>query len=482
MINGRFISRILGAVLQLTALFLFICAGISWGYGEKDLTAFLISAHITMAFGYILLFLGRKAPRSFSPRNGYLIVSATWVLWSLAGTLPFLIGGYQTSFSSAYYECMSAFTSTGFTTMDHIDLLPHGILFWRALMQWIGGLGIVFFVIAVLPSFGGTGIRLFAAETTGIAADKLHPRIGVTSRRIWALYIILTITETLLLQLGGMPLFDSLCHSLSTTATGGFSTQHAGITAYDSIYIQYVIAFFMYVSGINFVTLYSLFAGKRRKLAQCDEFKWYTGSTILCTLSITLALTIISGRDWEPAFRAAFFQVTSIHTSTGFLSENTNLWPSCTWFILLFLMFSGASSGSTSGGAKCIRLLVFARAIRNEFRGIVHPNAVLPIRIGKQAIAPHTVLTVTLFLLINILFVLISTFIFMECGYSFIGSFSYALGCIGNTGTSFAEFGNSSCSFLTPALKWFSSFLMLIGRLEFFTVLLLFTPQFWKRQ
>lgn len=482
MINGRFISRVLGSVLQLTALFLLICAGISWGYGEEDLKAFLLSALITAAFGGILLCFGRKAPRVFSPRNGYLLVTATWILWSLAGTLPFLIGGYETSFSAAYYECMSAFTSTGFTILDNIDSLPHGILFWRALMQWIGGLGIVFFVIAVLPSFGGTGVHIFAAETTGIATDKLHPRIGVTSRRIWALYIILTITETLLLQLGGMPLFDSFCHSLATTATGGFSTHQAGISCYDSRYIQYVIAIFMFISGISFVTLYALFSGKKRKLTQCDELKWYIGSTVFCTLFITLALTILSGRDWEPAFRAAFFQVTSFHTSTGFVSENTNQWPSCTWLILLFLMFSGASSGSTSGGTKCIRLLVLTRAIRNEFRRIVHPNAVLPLRIGRQAIAPQTVLTVVIFLLIHIIAALISTFIFLECGYSFMGAFSYSMSCIGDTGAALAEFGGSSCSFLSPTLKWFSSFLMLLGRLEFFTILLLFTPQFWKRQ
>lgn len=482
MINIRFIVRVLGSVLQITALFLLICAGVAWAYGEDDLEAFLLSALTAMAFGGLMLPFGRKAQRVFSPHTGYLIVSATWVLWPLIGTLPFLFGGYETSFSAAYYECMSAFTSTGFTVLDNIDSLPHGILFWRALMQWIGGLGIVFFVIAVLPSFGGTGVHLFAAETTGISTDKLHPRIGVTARRIWGLYVVLTTAETLLLQLGGMPFFDSLCHSLATTATGGFSTRQAGISTYHSTYVEYVIACFMFLSGISFTTLYALCSGNKRKLSQCDELKWYIGSTATCTLFITLALALLSGHDWEPAFRAAFFQVTSVHTSTGFLSESINLWPACTWLPLLYLMFSGASSGSTSGGAKCVRLLVLFRAVRNEFRRIMHPNAVLPLRVDGRAISSQVVTTVLIFLLIHVGFGLIFTFVFMECGYSFIGSISYSLGCIGNTGAALAEFSGSSCSLLPPTLKWLSSFLMLIGRLEFFTILLLFTPQFWKRQ
>lgn len=482
MINGRFISRILGLLLQVIAIFLLICAAVAWGYGEEDLEAFLLSALITMASGGIMMLFGRKAPQKFSIRDGYFIVSATWALWSLAGTLPFLLGGYQMSFSAAYYECMSAFTSTGFTAMDNIDSLPHGILFWRSLMQWIGGLGIVFFTIAILPYFGGTGVHLFAAEMTGPTKDKLHPRVAITSRRIWAMYIAITLLEAALLRAGGMPLFDSFCHSLCTTATGGFSTQQAGMSVYDSAYIQYVVSIFMFVSGINFVTLYSLFSSRRRKRIQGDEVKWYTGSTLLCTLFIACALVYFSGRDWEPAFRAALFQVTSIHTSTGFTSEDLTVWPSCTWFPLVLLMISGASSGSTTGGAKCIRLLILYRAVRNEFRRIVHPNAVLPLRIGKQPIGTQTVLTVFICIFLYVGFSLFFAFLCMESGYSFVGSISYCAGCIGNTGAAFGEFGGSSCSFLSPAWKWASSFMMLVGRLEFFTILLLFTPQFWKHQ
>ncbi len=482
MINGKLIARIIGFLLNIIALFLLICALTSFLYKETACLAFLYSALINCVIGWCLIFYGWKAEKKFSLRDGYLVVVSTWVLCSFAGTLPFMIGGYVPSWSDAFFECMSAFTGTGMSCIKDIDSLPHSILIWRALMQWIGGLGIIFFTIAVLPLFGVTGVQLFAAEASGPVKDKLHPRIGVTSRRIWTLYIVLTLLETALLQLGGMPFFDSLCHSLSTTATGGFSTHQAGMALYDSAYIQYVISAFMFLSGLNFITMFLIISGHKRRLAQSDEIRWYTTSTLIATLCIAAALVFLSDRDVESAIRSAFFHVTSIHTSTGFNTEDLNSWPSCTWIIILFLMMSGACSGSTSGGVKCIRFVILFRALQNEFRRIIHPNAILPLRIGSNSLPTQVILTSILLIFLFILGNTLFSFILMESGYSGIGSISFSLSCFGNTGMALGEFSIGAGTILTPTLKWVSSFAMLLGRLELFTVLLLFTPQFWRGQ
>lgn len=483
MINGRLICKILGLLLLVEAFFLLLCAGVSIYYGEDDLKAFLYAALLNGICGFLLGVAGWKAEKKFTPRDGYLVVTATWVLCSLGGVLPFYLGGYVPTITDGFFECMSGFTSTGFTVIDRINSLPHALLFWRGLTQWIGGLGIVFFTIAVLPFFGVTGVHLFAAETTGPTKDKLHPRIGVTARRIWALYVGLTAVETVLLLLGGMPFFDSLYHSFSTTATGGFSIHSDSIAHYNSPYVEYVISAFMFLSGINFIILILFLKGKHEKLLQHSEFKWYLNSVIICVLITFVALLLTSDKGVEEAFRKALFQIISIHTSTGFVTEDYSYWPSFIHLIFLYLMISGACSGSTSGGVKSIRLFILFRAVRNEFRRILHPNAVLPIRVNKHSIAPGVVQTSLIMVFLFILIALFAAFIYMEMGFSFLGSLSLVLSCMGSTGVAMAEFGPQyTCSALPEAGKWLASFLMLLGRLELFTVLLLFTPQFWRKR
>ncbi len=483
MINGKLISKILGILLLVEAFFLLFCGVVSVCYGENDLKYFVYAALLNAVCGGIACIVGWKAERKFNPRDGYFIVTATWVLCSLGGVLPFYLGGYVPSITDGFFECMSGFTSTGFTVIEGIDKLPHALLFWRGLTQWIGGLGIVFFTIAVLPFFGVTGVHLFAAEMTGPTKDKLHPRIGVTARRIWGLYVGLTLVETVVLLLGGMPLFDSLYHSFSTTATGGFSMHADSIAHYNSAYVEYVISLFMFLSGINFITLFLFLKGKHDKLWHHTEFKWYLNSVIICVTIATAILFFTSERGLEESFRGALFQIISVHTSTGFVTEDFTLWPSSISVILLFLMVSGACSGSTSGGVKSIRLAILFKAVRNEFRRILHPNAVLSIRVNRNAISSTAVITSLIMLFLFLGVAVIGTIVYMEMGFSFEGSLSLVLSCMGSTGVGMAEFGPShTCSALPEAGKWLASFLMLLGRLELFTVLLLFTRGFWKKQ
>ncbi len=483
MINGRFICKILGLLLVVEASFLLLCGGVSWYSGEDDFLPFMYATLLNGICGGALWALGWNAPRKFSARDSYLVVTATWILCSLGGVLPFYLGGYVPTLADGFFECMSGFTSTGFTVIEGIDQLPRALLFWRGLTQWIGGLGIVFFTIAVLPFFGVSGVHLFAAETTGPTKDKLHPRIGVTARRIWGLYVGLTVVETLFLVGGGMPVFDSIYHSFSTTATGGFSIHPDSIAHYDSPYAEYVISIFMFLSGINFIILFLFLRGKRKKLFQHSEFKWYLHSVTLCVLITFAILYLTSEKGIEEAFRKSLFQIISLHTSTGFITEDYSYWPSFIQFLFLFLMISGACSGSTSGGVKSIRIFILYRAIRNEFKRILHPNAVLPIRVNKHSLAPGVVLTCLIMVFLFLTLALISTFIYMQMGFTFKGSLSLVLSCMGSTGVALAEFGPAhTCSTLPEGGKWLASFLMLLGRLELFTVLLLFTPQFWRKR
>ena len=482
MLNLPLISRILGFLLAIVGFFLIICSGLASFYEEREVWAFLYAALCNIGGGGLLLFLGRKAERRFMPRDGYLVVAATWVLCSAGGTLPFLFSAHITSFTDAFYTCMSSFTGTGFSCLPHIASLPHSILFWHTLMQWIGGLGIVFFTIAVLPLWGITGVQLFAVEATGMGKDRLHPRIGVTARRIWGLYLLLTLLQALLLQVGGMPLFDSICHALSTTSTGGFSTPNAVQLITQSSYLQYIVSIFMYLSGLNFIVLYLLLSGRARRVWQNDEVKWYTSSVLLFTGIVALMLIMHSGRDWEEGFRSALFHVASIHSSTGFSTEDLNLWPNFIWFILLALMVCGGCSGSTSGGIKSIRVLLLWRVIRGEFRRILHPGIVLPLHVNRRPITTQVVITSIILVLLFLILALVFAFLCMDQGHSFTGAISYSLAALGNTGVALGEFQNPDyLSSLSPLCKWLSSFMMLIGRLELFTVLLLFTPGFWRR-
>lgn len=483
MINSKMICKIMGSLFFIEAGFLILCALLAIYYKETDLTAFLSSAAITAGAGIVFSIFGKNAERKISRRDGYVVVSLAWIFFSLFGMLPFYLSGYIPSITDAFFETMSGFTTTGASILDNIESLPHGLLFWRSMTQWIGGLGIVFFTIAVLPIFGVGGVQLFAAEATGPTHDKVHPRIGVTAKWIWSIYLGLTIAEVFLLLLGGMDVFDSVCHSLTTTATGGYSTKQNSIAAFHSPYIEYVITLFMFLSGINFTLLFLFFLkGKFKRLIENTEFHWYLSTVGCFTLFTTVTLVLTSPMGIEESFRKAIFQVVSLQTTTGFISADYMTWVPVLWTLMCIIMLFGACAGSTSGGIKCIRIAIMSRVSRNEFKRIIHPNAVLPVRINRQVISSTTKSAILAFTFLYIAIVFIGWLLLMILGVGFEEAYSVVISSLGNVGPGIGKCGPSySWSGLPDMAKWISALLMLIGRLELFTVLLLFTPGFWKK-
>ncbi len=482
MINSKIIYHIMGFLLLIETAMLLCCGGISFFYREDDLQSFLISSAITTGASLLLLKLGQGAERTLNRREGYVIVSLAWVVFSVFGMLPFCIGNYIPNLADAFFETMSGFSSTGATILDNIESMPHGILFWRSLTQWVGGLGIIFFTIAVLPIFGVSGVQVFAAEASGPTHDKVHPRIGITAKWIWSIYAGLTGTLTVLLFLGGMSPFDSVCHALTTTSTGGFSTRQSSIAFYNSPYMEYVLSLFMFLSGINFTLLLLVFKRKIGKVANDAELRFYFKFVLFFTLFIAGWLYRETPIGMEEALRKALFQVVSLQTSTGFATADYMQWPPILWGCLVVIMVVGACAGSTTGGIKCIRMVILFKIVKNEFKHILHPNAVLPIRINKQVISSSTLSTVLAFSFLYVVIAFVCVLILMGLGVEFMESMGVVISSISNMGPGLGLCGPAySWSALPDAAKWLLSFLMLLGRLELFTVLLLFTSDFWKK-
>ncbi|WP_294629174.1 TrkH family potassium uptake protein [uncultured Bacteroides sp.] len=482
MINSKIIYHIMGFLLLIETAMLLCCGGISFFYREDDLQSFLISSAITTGASLLLLKLGQGAERTLNRREGYVIVSLAWVVFSVFGMLPFCIGNYIPNLADAFFETMSGFSSTGATILDNIESMPHGILFWRSLTQWVGGLGIIFFTIAVLPIFGVSGVQVFAAEASGPTHDKVHPRIGITAKWIWSIYAGLTGTLTVLLFLGGMSPFDSVCHALTTTSTGGFSTRQSSIAFYNSPYMEYVLSLFMFLSGINFTLLLLVFKRKIGKVANDAELRFYFKFVLFFTLFIAGWLYRETPIGMEEALRKALFQVVSLQTSTGFATADYMQWPPILWGCLAVIMVVGACAGSTTGGIKCIRMVILFKIVKNEFKHILHPNAVLPIRINKQVISSSTLSTVLAFSFLYVVIAFVCVLILMGLGVDFMESVGVVISSISNMGPGLGLCGPAySWSALPDAAKWLLSFLMLLGRLELFTVLLLFTSDFWKK-
>ena len=482
MINFKTIIRIIGILLLLETVMFLVCSSVSFYYRESDMLDFWKAGGITAGIGLLLAALGKGGERQLTRRDGYVLVSFAWVAFSLFGMLPFYIGGYIPDIADAFFETMSGFSSTGATILDDIESLPHGILFWRSMTQWIGGLGIIMFTIAVLPIFGVSGLQVFAAEASGPTHDKVHPRIGITAKWIWSIYAGITALLVGLLMLGGMDWFDSICHAFATTGTGGFSTKQASVAYYNSPYIEYVISIFMFISGINFTLLLLFVNRKFKKFIGNAELKFYFGSVVLFTAVIAIVLYYTSPMGMEESFRKSLFQVISLHTSTGFATDDYMQWSPVLWGLLTIIMLMGACAGSTTGGLKCIRMVILTKVSRNEFKHILHPNAILPVRINKQVISPSIVSTVLAFCFIYISIIVIGTLLMMAMGVGAEESMGCVISSIGNMGPGLGETGPAySWNALPDAAKWLLSLLMLLGRLELFTVLLLFTPDFWKR-
>jgi trk system potassium uptake protein TrkH len=481
MLNKTLVLKVLGILLLIESQLMIVCLVLSFLYREDDFMGFLMSAVITICSSMLFYHLGAKAENSMSRRDAYLIVSLTWVVFSLYGMLPFLISGYITNVSDAFFETMSGFTTTGASVMTHIDKMPHAILFWRSLTHWIGGLGIVFFTIAILPSFVSGDVKLFAAEATGVSHQRIQPRISTTAKRIWAVYLLLTISCAVCLWLAGMGVFDSINHSFSTTSTGGFSTNADSIRGFHSPAIEYIEIVFMFLSGCNFSFLYiALVRGRMKSLLNSGEFKFYLFLVIAASAFIAFELVKYDAYGIEHAIRSALFQVTSIITTTGFYSDECLGWPAAVPPVLLFVMFVGACAGSTAGGLKCVRVVMLIKTVRNEFSHILHPRAVMPVRVDGVTITHSTLATLTAFLCLFLFIMFSSTMVIMLFGYNFQIAFSTTLSCLCNDGPIIGMSSAQAWNIFPDAAMWIFSFLMLIGRLEVFSVLILFTRGFWK--
>jgi trk system potassium uptake protein TrkH len=483
MVNFRIIWKIIGSLLFIEAFFMTWCLGIALWAGEDDMLAFLLSMIVTAGSGFLFLALGRKAENTLSRRDAYVVVTAAWVIFSFFGMFPFLIHGSISNLTDAFFETMSGFTTTGASIITDLERLPHGILFWRSLMQWIGGLGIVFFTIAILPSLVGGSVKVFAAEATGPIRAKMHPRLTTNAKWIWSVYLLLTVCCGLAFWLAGMDWFQATNYSMTTTATGGFSIHNDGLQHFNSATIDYVSILFQFLSGINFTLLYMVaIKMKFSALLKNSEFKFYIFSVVTATLWIMYLLFTRMGYDLEHAFRNALFQVVSFITTTGMFNDEVGLWPHMTWIILGCVMYLGACAGSTSGGFKCIRSVMILKVVRNNFRQILHPNAVLPVKINGQNIPQSKLVSLLAFFSLTILMVLVTVTIMIVAGIDNTNAVTIALSSVSNVGPDLANQVGPSISWATLPyyIKWILCLLMLMGRLEIMTVLVLFTRSFWK--
>ena len=449
-------------------------------YGESDLMAFIVSFSICLAASAMLLVYGRKKESAPSRYEAYIVVALSWVFFTVFGMFPYLLGGYIPTVPDAFFETMSGFTTTGATILDNIESMPHGILFWRSLTQWIGGLGIVCFTIVLLPGFGVSSQMLYLSEATGVTHNKICPKTRVMARYIFLVYILLTAIESALLKVGGMSLFDAVCHSMTTTATGGFSTRQESIAYWHSPYIEYVVSLFMLLSAINFSLYIVALKGKWKQLWQNVELRWFASSVGLLTLVISAALILNNGYGVEEALRKSLFQVATCHTSCGFATADYNLWPPFTWMLLILAMLSGGCTGSTSGGIKNLRLIIIAHCIRNQFRQILHPRAVLPVRAGSM-FDNKLVTMVLVFFAAYMSVAFIGWTLLMAFGVGLTEAMSTVISAMGNVGPGLGSFGPAfSWAALPDAAKWILSSLMLIGRLEIFGFLLIFYRSTWS--
>ncbi len=482
MIKYKLILLVLGKLLLIESVFIGVTAIVSAVYGENDLKSLLISFFICLVAGKALVATCSKVEKKIEKREAYLIVSLGWIILSIFGALPFYISGYIPNYTDAFFETISGFTTTGASILNNIEELPHGLLLWRSLTQWMGGMGIIVLSIAILPFIKGGGVQLFNAEVPGISTDKLHPRIQGTAKKLWILYVAFTLVETILLFFGGMSFFDAINHSFTTMATGGYSTKQASIAAYDSAYIQYVIIIFMIIAGTNFSISYFALTGKFKKVLKNTEVKFYFLVIIITSLIIASGLWFFMGLGLEKSFRDALFQVVSIITTTGFATADYLTWtPSSLWIIILLLMFVGGTSGSTGGGIKVVRIHILLRNSYMELKRIMHPHAVLPVRYNKISLPQTVINNVLAFAILYMIIIAVGTAIMSFTGLDLETAFGSVATCLGNIGPGIGDVGPASnFAEISTFGKWLLSFMMLLGRLELFTVIILFSKFFWR--
>lgn len=491
MINYKIVLRALGSLLYIESILLALCMGVGAIYKETNFWVFGLPTLVCAMMGYAFTMVGRNAENSLSRRDGYLVVSLTWVVFSLVGMWPFILCGATDRASVAFFEAMSGFTTTGSTAFADVDALPHSILFWRSISHWLGGMGIVFFTLAILPGMSNGDQKLFSAEATGLKLGKLHPRIGTTARWLWGFYLLLTAACIGALCLAGMGTFDAVNHALSTVATGGFSTHTDSIGWFDSWTIEATEVVFMFFASINFSLLYLiLFKGKVRLFMKDTELRVFVVA-LLCSILLLTIFVTPSTIFSEPstalseigvALRKSVFNAMSLMSTTGFTTEDFMTWHPNTWIVLTAIGVSGACAGSTSGGIKIIRFITAGKVMLSEFYHGLHPRAVNPIRINGVIVPLHAIRSVFAFFVAYMIIISVAIMVMCCYDYPLVDCFGLAISSFSNIGPTIGrELGPlDAWGSLPDPVLWMNSFLMLCGRLEIFTILLPFIPAFWR--
>ena len=480
-INHPLVLRIEGQLLLMEGLMMLTVLPVTYLYHGLYAFSMPFSALITLLTGFILFISTRNhKDDKTSSRDGVYIVCISWLMLSLFGAMPFLLSKSVPNFTDGFFEALSGFTTTGATILTHIETLPKDILLWRSMTQWIGGLAIIVFTIAILPYLSMSGMQLFVAEINGINYDKLHPRIMHTVKRIWGLYLFFTLLETLLLYWGDMDFYDALCHSMSTISSGGFSTRTESIGAFSN-YSQVVVSVFMVLSGCNFSLLLLSLSWKSFAIFKNQEFKTFLLYTLFLSIGIGLVLLFSCHRSFGTAFRESFFSVISAFTTTGFFVSDYTAWPVFLWVILFLLMFIGACSGSTSGGVKIFRHLIFVNNSMLELKRIIHPNAALPVKVNGKSISNSGVYKNVSFIFIYFLVFLIGTVVLLATGIDFETSIGASIATLSNVGTGLGQVGPGGSYVIFPQVaKWLLMLFMLLGRVELFSLITLLSRSFWR--
>ena len=484
----------MGLLLLCNGSFMLIAGLVSGIYQDGATLDILLAAIVTMLVGVMAMFYTRGHRKEVKRKEGYVIVTFGWLIMSISGVLPYIFSGAIPNLTNAFFETISGYTTTGASILNDIEALPEGILFWRSLTHWIGGMGIIVLAIAILPLLGIGGMQLFAAEAPGPGGDKLHPRITDTAKRLWLIYVGYTVAETVLLKLAGMSIFDAVNHALSTLSTGGFSTKNASIAYWnDTPLIQYIVIVFMFLAGTNFVMSYFAFTGKVQRVLKDEEFKVYSIFIISFTLisgCIVYLQANVPVSEYHPmvlgagesAFRHALFQVLAIVTTTGFVTADFTSWTPFLTVFFFGLMFLGGCAGSTSGGIKVMRHLLIIKNGLLEFKRTLHTNAIIPVRFNKKTISEHIVYNIIAFFVLYMLLFIIGALVLGYLGLDFESAIGGAASSLGNVGPALGDLNPVVNFSALPAFgKWWCGFLMLLGRLELFTVLILFVPYFWKK-
>ena len=477
------VLRVLSVFLAIISIFLLMPVIVALYYREYELVRFfLIPVGVNLLLATLLFWgLRRRGNLTLSIRGGFLFVTLAWLSASASGALPFYLSGWIPSYTDAFFETMSGFTTTGASILTEIESLPYSLLFWRSLTHWLGGMGIVVLTVALFPLLGVGGFQLLKAESPGPSVDKITPRITETAKILWIIYLVLTVLETGLLMFGGMSLFDALTHTFGTLATGGFSPKNSSVGFYSSGYIHVVITIFMYLAGVNFILFYRLIRGDTRSILRNTEFKAYTGILIVASLLIAIDLYGSTYASFGESLRYAGFQAASILTTTGYATADFAAWPSVAKITLFGLMFIGGCAGSTGGGMKVVRIVTMIKQGMNELRYLIYPRGVFRIHLNERVVRKDTVYVILGMVALYITMLIVTSFVVATSGTDILTSFSTALVTLGNIGPGFGLVGpTENYAFYPDYVKWFLSIIMMIGRLEIYTVLVLFTPVFWK--